>query len=66
MQYGNRKMFILTRYCSYCSKNDYKTVIDECVSGGRYCAPDPDSSGPLIGRDVVMEDLRQICIFEIV
>ena len=29
-----------------------------CVSGGRYCAPDPDGVGVLTGRDVLYEDLR--------
>jgi len=31
---------------------------DGCVSGGRYCSPDPDGEGPMIGRDVILEDLR--------
>lgn len=35
------------------------TVTNElCLSGGRYCSPDPDGFGPLIGRDVIFEDLR--------
>ena len=25
----------------------------ECLSGGRYCAFDPDNEGPLTGKDVV-------------
>lgn len=29
-----------------------------CVSGGRYCGLDPDGNGPLIGRDIILEDLR--------
>ena len=29
-----------------------------CVSHGRYCAPDPDDEGPATGRNVVLEDLR--------
>jgi len=33
-----------------------------CIYGGRYCAQDPDGKGPLTGRDVLQEDLRQICI----
>lgn len=33
-----------------------------CISGGRYCAFDPDGNGPLMGRDVIFEDLRQLCI----
>ena len=35
-----------------------------CISGGRYCAQDPDGSGPLTGRDVLKEDLKQICIWK--
>jgi hypothetical protein len=39
------------------------TVTNElCLSGGRYCSPDPDGFGPLLGRDVILEDLRQICL----
>lgn len=37
---------------------------DNCISGGRYCAPDPDDRGPLTGRDILLEDLRQICIYK--
>lgn len=50
-------------YCPYCRETNYTT--DEnmnCLSGGRYCAPDPDESGPLNGRDILYEDLRQLCI----
>lgn len=35
---------------------------DDCIGGGKYCAPDPDSDGPLTGRDSILEDIRQICI----
>ena len=35
----------------------------DCFSGGRYCAPDPDMAGPRSGKDIVEEDLRQMCIF---
>eukprot|EP00397_Hematodinium_sp_SG-2012_P007644 GEMP01007693.1.p1 GENE.GEMP01007693.1~~GEMP01007693.1.p1 ORF type:complete len:516 (+),score=80.06 GEMP01007693.1:331-1878(+) len=31
----------------------------------RYCADDPDMEGPLTGKDVVTEDLRQICVWEV-
>mmetsp|Transcript_80662 Transcript_80662/g.152412 ORF Transcript_80662/g.152412 Transcript_80662/m.152412 type:complete len:483 (+) Transcript_80662:41-1489(+) len=30
-----------------------------------YCAEDPDKSGPVTGRDVLEEDVRQLCIHEI-
>lgn len=36
-----------------------------CVSEGKYCATDPDNKGELDGRDVLLESLRQICIYKI-
>lgn len=36
---------------------------DTCISGGRYCCIDPDGRGPATGAQVVLEDLRQICIY---
>jgi len=32
---------------------------------GKYCAEDPDGPGPVTGRDVLDEDLRQLCIHDI-
>mmetsp|Transcript_14381 Transcript_14381/g.36764 ORF Transcript_14381/g.36764 Transcript_14381/m.36764 type:complete len:482 (+) Transcript_14381:71-1516(+) len=32
---------------------------------GKYCAEDPDGSGPITGKMVLIEDVRQICIHEI-
>ena len=51
------------------------TAPKDCLSGGRYCTPDPgnynhitpqfqDGAGILTGVDVLTEDLRQICIFK--
>lgn len=40
--------------------------LESCFSGGSYCAPDPDGAGRLTGRDVLYEDLRQICIYQTV
>lgn len=34
-----------------------------CWNLGRYCAPDPDATGDLTGRDVVKENLRQVCLY---
>jgi hypothetical protein len=31
-------------------------------SSGRYCAEDPDGDGPVSGKDVLEEDLRQLCL----
>eukprot|EP00420_Gonyaulax_spinifera_P031742 CAMPEP_0197887670 /NCGR_PEP_ID=MMETSP1439-20131203/19544_1 /TAXON_ID=66791 /ORGANISM="Gonyaulax spinifera, Strain CCMP409" /LENGTH=481 /DNA_ID=CAMNT_0043507521 /DNA_START=25 /DNA_END=1470 /DNA_ORIENTATION=- len=33
-------------------------------NSGQYCAEDPDGSGPITGRDVLNEDVRQLCIHE--
>eukprot|EP01017_Pseudomicrothorax_dubius_P025019 TRINITY_DN2666_c0_g2_i4.p1 TRINITY_DN2666_c0_g2~~TRINITY_DN2666_c0_g2_i4.p1 ORF type:complete len:467 (-),score=91.83 TRINITY_DN2666_c0_g2_i4:111-1511(-) len=52
-------------YCYHCKFEGWNDQSNpNCISGGRYCAPDPDDSGPASGRQVVMEDLRQMCIFE--
>lgn len=32
---------------------------------GKYCAEDPDSAGDITGRDVLEEDVRQLCIHEL-
>ena len=50
--------------CYECQEANFTLDKADCVSGGRYCAPDPDGSGPLSGRHVLMEDLRQLCVFQ--
>lgn len=50
--------------CWHCATDNFSKDVADCLSGGRYCALDPDGAGPLTGRDVLMEDLRQICIFQ--
>ena len=50
-------------YCVECGRNGFKDDVPDCISGGRYCAPDPDSTGPITGRHIVMENLRQLCIY---
>merc|ERR1712232_1348838 len=32
---------------------------------GRFCAEDPDGPGPITGKDVVHEDVRQLCIHQL-
>lgn len=56
-----RPHFVLW-YCTDCLIKGYNESNEDCLSGGRYCAPDPDGSGALTGRDVVLEDLRQLCL----
>jgi len=36
-----------------------------CISDGKYCAFDPDNEGPITGRDVILESLRQKCVYKI-
>merc|ERR1712190_55207 len=31
---------------------------------GKYCTEDPDGSGPITGKEVLEEDVRQLCIHE--
>ncbi|OMJ73183.1 hypothetical protein SteCoe_28189 [Stentor coeruleus] len=45
------------------SKEGFINEHKDCISGGRYCAPDPDlDSGPRTGREIVIENLRQLCL----
>ena len=39
---------------------------DQCVNRGRYCEQDPDAdlSAGYSGRDVLLQNLRQLCVFE--
>lgn len=50
--------------CHSCYISNFTVFPDNCISGGRYCCPDPDGSGPATGAHIVQEDLRQICIFQ--
>lgn len=50
--------------CQSCFISNFTEFPDNCISGGRYCCPDPDGSGPATGAHIVQEDLRQICIFK--
>ncbi|KAJ8763482.1 hypothetical protein K2173_002365 [Erythroxylum novogranatense] len=50
------KAFTLSRQCK-----------SQCINHGRYCAPDPeqDFSAGYEGKDVVIENLRQLCVFKV-
>jgi len=37
--------------------------LENCLCNGKYCAEDPDGERDNTGADVLMEDLRQICLF---
>jgi len=40
----------------------YTSPTQDCISNGRYCAPDPDNNGPLNGSWVIRQDLHHLCI----
>ncbi|CAN1141434.1 Vacuolar-sorting receptor 3 [Linum perenne] len=44
-----------------------KQCKSQCINHGRYCAPDPeqDFSTGYDGKDVVLENLRQLCVFKV-
>ncbi|KAJ4716155.1 Vacuolar-sorting receptor 1 [Melia azedarach] len=48
--------FTLSRQCK-----------SQCINHGRYCAPDPeqDFGSGYEGKDVVLENLRQLCVFRV-
>ncbi|KAJ6826871.1 vacuolar-sorting receptor 1-like [Iris pallida] len=48
--------FILSKQCK-----------SQCINHGRYCAPDPeqDFSRGYDGKDVVVQNLRQVCLFKV-
>jgi len=55
---------IVTFQDSKAARNHFVEATENCLGGGRYCYTDPDQDGRLTGRDIVMEDLRLMCIFE--
>ncbi|MQL92098.1 hypothetical protein Taro_024717 [Colocasia esculenta] len=56
----------ITWYCpqSFVASKQCKS---QCLNHGRYCAPDPeqDFSKGYEGKDVVTENLRQLCVFRV-
>ncbi|KAH9300872.1 hypothetical protein KI387_012455, partial [Taxus chinensis] len=54
----------ITWYCpqAFTLRKECKS---QCINHGRYCAPDPeqDLSQGYDGKDVVIENLRQLCVF---
>ncbi|KAL6902035.1 hypothetical protein ACP4OV_004911 [Aristida adscensionis] len=46
---------------------DSKQCKSQCINNGRYCAPDPeqDFSTGYDGKDVVVQNLHQLCVFKV-
>jgi len=46
--------------------NDPRVFNELCTDNtGSFCSEDPDGGGPIKGRDVLAEDVRQLCIHEV-
>ena len=62
----NLEIHYVVIQCIACKNRGFDKEEENCLGGGRYCAPDPDDliNGGLSGRDVIQEDLRQMCLLE--
>ena len=62
----NLEIHYVVIQCIACKNRGFDKEEENCLGGGRYCAPDPDDliSGGLSGRDVIQEDLRQMCLLD--
>jgi hypothetical protein len=67
-KFETNRLSVFPQYISYISgsRRDGASKADhaDCISGRRYCAPDPDGPGNLTGRNTIMENLRLIWIRE--
>jgi hypothetical protein len=52
--------YLVTWSCTFC-EDDFK--VKECVSDGKYCAIMHGDSKYVNGRDIIEEDLRQLCLY---
>lgn len=60
--------YFLLRGADYgCDGNEGTACGNQCTNHGRYCAVDPehDLSAGIDGADVVRENLRQLCVFQV-
>lgn len=51
-------------HCKSCAMLNYTIFPDNCISGGRYCSGYPLETHAFMGREYLLEDLRQICIYK--
>ncbi|KAJ7533458.1 hypothetical protein O6H91_13G050300 [Diphasiastrum complanatum] len=69
MEQGGYTLFTphyITWYCPQAFTLS-KQCKSQCINHGRYCAPDPEQDFTVgyDGKDVVAENLRQLCVFKI-
>lgn len=62
----NRAMNFVPHYSVFRMDNvDPTTAANLCSDfSGKYCAEDPDGNGPITGKMVLEEDVRQLCIHD--
>jgi hypothetical protein len=58
----NRVQFLPHYVFWSCRGCDQTTLQNDCFSDGRYCATEP-SNAYISGREIILEDLRQKCLF---
>lgn len=51
-------------HCKSCAMLNYTIFPDNCISGGRYCSGYPLETHAFMGREYLLEDLRQMCIYK--
>ncbi|CAD8092965.1 unnamed protein product [Paramecium sonneborni] len=51
--------------CFTCEKDEWKIENPDCLGGGRYCQFDPNGVAFGSGSDVLKEQLRQTCIWQV-
>lgn len=57
--------FVPHMYVFSLDSKDPKVYSEICMSDdGKLCAEDPDASGTVTGKDVLLEDVRQLCIHD--
>jgi len=63
----NEVMLFQPHYAVFGMDGSDPAVYNELCSDetGKYCAEDPDGAGPITGKEVLREDVRQLCIHEL-
>jgi len=63
----NEVMIFIPHYAVFSMDGSDPAVYNDLCSDetGQYCAEDPDGAGPITGKMVLREDVRQLCIHEV-
>ena len=61
--FGKQALFTPRFVFWMCEDCDDEFKNEHCYGGGKYCAQESETS-KLTGREIVEEDLRQICVYK--